>query len=236
MFVGVLTIATGAAAQKKQTSASQKKQVSSSSSSQKRSISSYSSSSEGKMQIGPKLGMTVSPMSYDPKPKEAEVSTKTGIAIGGEFNYWINRNMAIVPQLMYTQKGVHNDYSAALANAKEDVTATYIEIPVHFKYRISDNNFRPHVFAGPSLGIFSSSKSEMRIGNREGEGELDEQFTSTDFAIDFGVGGMFDLSPKMELAVNAQYQLGMTDVFVSSAKVNGQSRGFRLFATLLFDM
>ena len=130
-------------------------------------------------------------------------------AFGGFMTYNINEQFAIQPELLYMMKGTDWEHISGTWKAKYN----YLEIPILFKYLIpTQSNFKPNIFAGPSVGILMSAEEEMTDDSGTEILDVKDVLRSTDVGIAFGLGGSFVMG-KGSLTFDARYTVGMTDIY-----------------------
>jgi len=152
------------------------------------------------LSFGVKAGLN---MANHTAPIEGDTyKMKTGVAIGGFAEYAIDDNLAIQPELIYTQKGLEYEYTSGGQIYKYKIKLDYIEIPLLLKYSISPGeNVCPFVFAGPALGILMSAKSDSE--------DIKSICNSTDIGLVLGGGVEFESGVSIDL----RYDMGMTKVW-----------------------
>jgi len=144
---------------------------------------------------------------------------KTGVALGVFAVYKVNDNLSIQPELLYTQKGMEEEwaYTGQLYDAsgnpyswwvpetdssKWEVKLDYIEIPVLVKYSISPGgDVCPFVFGGPALGILMSAKVDSE--------DIKKYCNSTDIGLVLGGG----VELESGISIDLRYDMGMTKIF-----------------------
>ncbi len=118
---------------------------------------------------------------------------RTGFT-GGVFLRWIvNESFTIQPELLYTMKGA--EYSENYQGSTLDITLemNYLEIPILAKYAFPlEWKVKPHLFAGPSIGIKIGDNLEARYKGQS-TAIPDSVADLNSFEFGFVVGGGVDI-------------------------------------------
>jgi len=102
-----------------------------------------------------------------------------GFAIGGYAVFQYNDNITLHPELYYTGKGFHWDYSMFGYSEEWDTKFSYLEIPVLCGYHFQpDNKWDPTLLLGPYLGFLLSAEND-------GE-DVKDDLKSMDFGLGIG--------------------------------------------------
>jgi opacity protein-like surface antigen len=154
------------------------------------------------MTFGVKAGANMSTLIGD---DVKDVKWKGG-AIGGVFlTYAFSDIFAVQPEVLFTMKGGKQTFGDTTYTLK----GNYVEIPVLAKvYLPMEGKFKPHIFAGPALGILVTAKSSADPGI---EVDVKDQTKSTEVGILGGVG----LEYKMEtgcVLLDVRYEVGLTRI------------------------
>jgi len=122
----------------------------------------------------------------------SESYSGTSFHVGAYGNFALSDAISIQPELLY-----NNIVHGTKADFGDDITTTYLSIPVMFVYGFADNKF--NVQAGPQLGILlSTDPSEIKD---------DDGVTGTDFSLNFGAGANFG-----KFNLTARYCLGLSNI------------------------
>jgi hypothetical protein len=198
--------------------------------------------------------------------------TRFGLRLGVLAEYNFKDNMALQSGVFYTQKGYWKNLNDIEKYVKEeegdDIELSgkwgnrynYLEMPIHFVYKMNDFQF----FAGPyfAYGIGGKSKIDLTVkedgetdslqaeadieavsGNVEDEDFFDLNvfefvvYKNFDYGLDLGVGYTYD-----KFLIQMQYSLGMTNII---PQINGstldvdkdynlKNRGFSLSVSYFF--
>lgn len=121
-------------------------------------------------------------------------------------------------------------------SAKQTISVTELEIPLHAKVKIPAGVVTPYFIAGPNLGIVLTAKSKLEGTQADGETDLKSTTSSTDFGIDFGGGAEFKIASSAAITLDARYSLGLSNLNNDPAAPNqtAKTRGFQVIAGVLF--
>ena len=127
-------------------------------------------------------------------------STRTGILVGAYAGLSFGDvPVTIQPEINYIQKGFKSDNSGVTVTTK----LNYIEVPILAKYSIdATESVKPHVIAGPYLGINITSKQAAG-----GQSQNLQNISTTDFGIAAGAG--VNVSG---IDITARYDLGLSQL------------------------
>ena len=171
--------------------------------------------------FGPKAGVNFATLNGDIEDAEMKV----GFHIGGAAEYMFNENMGLQAELLFSLQGAKNEYTenssvggvSYYLKEEEKIKLSYINIPVMFKYYIVDGF---NVEVGPQVGILVSAKSEYEFEERITSGgntttesgsaeiDIDDEVSSVDFGLNFGLGYKMDNG----LNFGARYNLGLSNI------------------------
>ncbi len=196
--------------------------------------------------LGARVGANLANESVDSLPSGATTSMHAGFLAGVQYEYWLDDMWSLGVQVLYDQKGVHEDINNVVdfvGTGKVDLTLNYLEIPVLAKVSFGTGSLRPYVFAGPSVGFYLSNKAHL---NETFEGQTldttetipDSSINSTDFSIVGGAGVSLKLGSGQVLFVDAAYALGLVNISHNQPGDNTavKSRDIRLAAGILFPL
>jgi len=120
---------------------------------------------------------------------DSESYSGTSFHIGGYVTLPLGDALSLQPELLYN--------SLKVDAGGDDLTLSYLSIPVMFQYGFADNKF--NVQAGPQLGLLlSSDPSEFKD---------EDGVTGTDFSLGLGAGANFG-----KLNVTARYCIGLSNI------------------------
>jgi len=156
-------------------------------------------------------------------------STRTGFAVGAEFDDFFSDNLGICAQLAYVQKGAtatFTDNSGGISvSTSSSITVSYLQIPVLLKATFGSGALKPVVFAGPEIGFKLSAK---QTGKTESGADTtftvpDSNITTINFGIMFGAGVTYAINATTMLFLNAAYDLGLSNLNAQYGKSTGIS-------------
>jgi len=153
--------------------------------------------------IGPTVGFNSARFSEN---SGARPSFNFGIL----YNYSIFENSGLGVELLYSQEGSitkigNNNYTHEL---------NYIRIPLEFNYYFGkiNNDFRPKLFAGPSLAFLVGGESKSKFGSSEVTYNSKDLYKSFDIGLLLGVGFNYRLSDLIWFNFDAGYTHGLLNV------------------------
>jgi len=143
-------------------------------------------------------------------------TSKTGFIIGGQFEYKLADMFYFMPGLRYTMKGATQSATVGTVTIENKYKINYIEIPLYAKVKFMEGEtFRPFFLIGPNIGFKASSTVDTTVTisgvTATGTGTV-TGVKSTDFALDFGGGGEFDVDAGMSAFLNVVYSLGLANI------------------------
>ena len=125
-------------------------------------------------------------------------NVKIGFHVGLAADYEFAYNSAIQTGLFFTTKGAKYSESVGVASADFTVNPMYLQLPVHYAYKLDVTPGTRIVFhAGPyvAYGIGGKSKLSGSLGDWDGETEWDvfgdDGFKRFDAGLGLGVGAEF---------------------------------------------
>ena len=172
------------------------------------------------MRFGLKAGLNIANLNFS-----GDVSPSTNpvpnFHIGAFVEISIDEKWAFQPELIYSMQGAKFDMlyveGTDTYNTKNTFKLNYLNIPLMFKYNENKLFFE----AGPQIGFLTSAKLKTEIsGLGSGEQDAKELFKSIDFGLGFGLG--YNFTDK--LAVNARYNLGLTNIAETESGENTEAK------------
>lgn len=161
-----------------------------------------------KLENGAKIGLNRANLVG---PDDEGFETKSGFIIGFFLAFEIAPNLALQPELLYTQKGS----KGYMGNVTATFAMNYLEFPLLLRYTFStssDNS--PFILFGPALAL--NTKGEFAISNA-----LDETLwknMANQKSIDIGLvlgGGVALKSGSTKVFLEARYTAGLPTLFNS---------------------
>lgn len=198
--------------------------------------------------LGLKAGLALSSASVDPDPYEglqvqgitSKKSGGTGFGVSAVGELTFGRMFALSIEPGYTQKSVKWELTQGRAQASDERTVSYLQIPVLFRVKFIEGTVRPYAFVGPNIGLVLSSKAKFQGFAQIPDGEYDVKNTtsSIDFGLEFGGGTEFKVTRQVALVGDIRYNLGLSNL-EKSPQQQGQSatvksRNFVILFGVLF--
>jgi hypothetical protein len=167
------------------------------------SITSYAQS--GSLWLGAHAGADIGTIVTGPPDAYGTATSKTGIAIGAEGDYWITDNLGISTGLAYVPKGANINL-----NGESFVIAyRYLQVPVLLKATFGDGSVKPYLFAGPEIGLkLSATQSGPILGRDTTVDFPDSLITKFNIGILLGAGVTYTINPETMLFLEAGYDYG----------------------------
>ena len=159
----------------------------------------------------------------------ATTSLRTGFAVGAFATIGFG-SVAIQPEVIYTQKGVKADVTAAGMTGGFKFKANFIDIPVLARVTFG-SVVRGYVFGGPSVNFRVDATLTSLLLDRPVEEDVSEDVEKMEFAL--VVGGGVEVGP---LIVEGRLSEGLTNLAknADSGSTAVKSRTFLLLAGLRF--
>jgi hypothetical protein len=196
--------------------------------------------------IGVRGGLAIAGETITPPFSDFTLGTKTGFLGGGQLDYWFDPMWALSVQLLYDQKGASltSTSSNGAQTETDDLALGYIEIPVTAKVALGSSNFKPYLFAGPSIGFLTSAQTHQ-VQTTYGVTSLDQTadetntFNTVDLSLLFGAGASYQLAGGTQLMLDAGYALGLINVEKNANTGTSEqigSRDIRVAAAVMFPL
>ena len=166
--------------------------------------------------FGPTLGFNYAWVSdnanSDPKP---------GLNVGVIYNYSILEKSGIGFEALYSQEGFTNDVRGRTLKT----ALNYIRVPLKFTYYFGqlENDFRPKVFLGPSLGFLIGGDYETLVGENIITKKSKDIYQGFDFGIQAGAGFNYRLAKMTWLNFGVGYTHGLVNV-IKNVQTKPQNR------------
>lgn len=194
--------------------------------------------------IGIKAGVNLSTMRFSDFNEASSLNDATKQNVGYNFtvfgDFGVGKNFFIQPGVSLQNKGTKLEGNFAGITGEQTYNIMAIEVPVNAVLRIpTGQSGALQLSAGPYVGFNVDGKVKTTItsGNNSGTTEdnlkfgnkADDDFASTDFGANFGVG--YRLNNGFMLGAN--YGMGFTNMFPKNArsddgKANNRIWGFSL--------
>lgn len=178
---------------------------------------------KSKITFGAKAGLNLSSASID-RGYDSDVSSLTGIHIGGFANYKFDEKFAVQAELLYSTQGYNEYLNDGGYIFDEKVMLNYINLPILFQY-----TFVPkfHIEAGPQIDFLLSGKFDGNYydpmfdeNTTKNNVDIKDYLKSVTFGISVGAG--YDITSKLTATV--RYHLGLSDADdVSETKIKNRN-------------
>jgi len=185
----------------------------------------------GSLWLGAHTGADIGTIATGPPDAFGTTTSKTGIAIGEEGDYWISYNGGISIQLSYVQKG----FTANLNDGPYSITYRYLQMPVLLKVTFGTGPVKPFFFAGPEIGLKLSATQSGPIFGRDTTVDFpDSAITKFNIGILLGAGIAYMVNSAMMLFLEAGYDHGLSNITPSGKDPTVFTRDIRASLGILF--
>jgi len=196
------------------------------------------------LSVGPKAGLTVTTLT-----NLDDIKSRVGFTAGGFLVYSFVQNFGVGLDAMYSLEGAKYEFDYGSGSDmirfsnKLDLNYLRLNVPVTYFFRLKQDNFRPKIYAGPSLAFLLSAKSKTEVisGSENALVDIDENRTvtdnykGTDFGALVGAGFNYRLCEATWLNIDAAYHIGATDIPKDSEQEDPiKTRGFTFTAGVGF--
>jgi len=144
-------------------------------------------------ELGAKAGANISNFTGHDNWQNAKTNSLVGYHLGGFVSFFIGKNFAIQPELLYSSQGAKFESAGQTTKLK----VNYINIPVILKLRTGSGFY---IEAGPQVGFKTSESSD--------NSSIDSLAKSSDLSIAAGFG----FHSKIGLGIGARYTAGLSKV------------------------
>ena len=168
-------------------------------------------------------------------PTSLSTTARTGLMIGGFADIGFSEMISLWGEVYYIQKGAEFSIVTSSGSATATAKFNYLELAPLLKLKFGTSEFKPFVFAGPSLGINLNAEGESKSGTQSSTTDLKSITESTDFALAFGAGDEFKVGPTTGLMISIRYSLGLSDID-KDATSSWKSNGLQLLLGAKFGM
>lgn len=162
--------------------------------------------SSSPVSFGVKGGMNVSSLSKNNGLDDQK--SKIGFNAGVFANIPVASSFSIQPEVLYSQYGEKNEYTAFGTKYSASTKLDYITVPVMFQYNALPNLY---LEAGPEFGFMVSAKNKFKNesnGNSSTSDNYKDNLNTFNFGIGIGAGYYF----TQNLGITARYVAGLTDI------------------------
>jgi len=203
------------------------------------------------VQLGLQAGTNLGDVSLDPAPEGVTTGMRVGIMFGGILFYSFSPIFGLQVEPAYVQKGATVDISLTeqgmTMKQEGTLSGDYLDIPVLLKASFGDGPVKPYLLAGASIAfLLGDVKIEIDKVTIDGvdvtnqipsnEREQIVKTKSTDLILNFG-GGVIIPAGQVNIFIEAQYNLGLTDVNDEpNDDMKIKSTGIQIKAGVLFPL
>lgn len=152
--------------------------------------------------IGPRVGVNFATLTNTDN-KQANI----GIAAGITSTYSINTRTGLSFDALYSKEGVQTDSEPTI---KTDLDYLRLGLAFNLFFRDLEDNFRPKIYVGPTLGFLLSAETEVE--DDDSGTDIKDNFKSTDFGLMVGLGFNYRLGNNTWLNVDGRFLPGLTNV------------------------
>jgi hypothetical protein len=195
-------------------------------------------SAQSEFTLGPTIGINFTSYNGKDANQLGNLSSKTGLYIGGFFNYHFAEMFALQPELAFTMKGADATMSSEGYNFNLTYTDNYIEIPVLLKFYIpieGARTIKPELFAGPVFGFNVAANYEISSTNFNQTSDASSTTKGFDFGLAFG-GGVGFLVGTGVLDFSLRYTYGLSSIDNSGANLSVTNGAFSIIANYGFSL
>ncbi len=187
-------------------------------------MTSHGAAAAGDLSVGAKVGFNYSGITETPDYWEPYKEAKAGFTGGMVLLYEFNDQLAIQPELLYTQKGVKSNLYEGIILVDVAATFTYVELPILLRYQVPlKGKFKPFVFAGPSISYSLSSELEFSASILSATVDIGSITHVSDFGLVAGGGFGYEVGSGL-LTLDARVYYGFTNVLLTGDfEINGST-------------
>jgi len=164
-------------------------------------------------------------------PYEETITSKTGIAIGAELDYWFSDNFGISTGLAYVQKGAQEN----IIGEPYSDTYRYLQLPVLLKATFGSGAVKPYLFAGPEFGVKLSATSSGKFFGKDTTVDFpDSMMRNFNIGVFLGAGVSYAIAPETLVFLEAGYDYGVTNIYTHASASEVFTRDVRASLGILF--
>lgn len=167
--------------------------------------------------LGPTAGFNYAWLS-EPDNADARPSFNVGLT----YNYSIFESAGIGIKARYSQEGA----KTKIGNRTFTSALNYIRVPLEFYYYFGqlEDDFRPKIFAGPSLAFLIGGKTDVAIGETTAEVDSKDLYEPFDFGLQAGAGFNYRLAEMTWLNFDVAYTHGFMNVLGQNSGSDAKNR------------
>jgi hypothetical protein len=153
-------------------------------------------------------GVNLSNLSFD-QDIPLSVNPKIGFNIGLMADYDFAHNMAIQSGLFFTTKGAKSEREILGNELKTTINLMYLQIPVHFAYKVDVTPGARIVFHGGPYAAYGVGGSHKVNGKKVDDSKIfgDDGYRPFDFGLGIGVGAEFG-----QIFVGLGWDMGLANI------------------------
>ena len=178
----------------------------------------------GELSVGAKAGFGLFNITETPAYWEPYKDYKAGFNGGLVLLYEFNDQLAIQPELLYSQRGVQSNLYEGIILVDVTASFNYVELPVLLRYQFPlKGKFKPHVFAGPSISYTLNSELELSASVLSVSADIGSLTHVSDFGLVAGGGFGYEVGSGV-LTLDARLYYGFTNVLLTGDfEINGST-------------
>lgn len=194
------------------------------------SVTAYAQSSS--IWLGAHAGADIGTIATIPPNAFGSITSKIGISIGAEGDYWITDNYGVSILLAYAQKGANVHF----ANGESfGLAYGYLQMPILLKATFGSGTIKPFFFGGPEIGLKLSAKQSGPVLGRDTVIDIpDSMITKFNIGILLGVGITYTINHKTMLFLQVGYDHGLSKITPSDKYVAISTRDLLASLGILF--
>ena len=177
--------------------------------------------------LGVRGGTNFGNLSFSPDiPSQDSKSSRTGFLFGAAAEIGFIPMLALEVQPTFITGGAQlsgplytNGFQTINGNITYKESSLAIPILIEVKIPIKGQPITPYAFLGPNVYFVMSSKElDEPNGYPSSESDQSDLITSVGFALDFGAGAAYKVSPQVSLTLDFRYSLGLTNMLNDKGK------------------
>ena len=161
--------------------------------------------------FGPIVGVNFGNISFSPAeyypPGMTQVG-RTGTMVGFQAELGFGQMFYIVLQPTFVQNG----YRVTGGEAYDNVLIDELEFPLLFKVKFFDGAIHPYAFAGTNFSFLLSATANYNYPGLPPHPDQILQTYPVDFAVEFGGGAEFNITPILGITADVRYSLGLVNI------------------------
>jgi hypothetical protein len=195
-------------------------------------------SAQSQISAGPTIGINFATFNGNDANQFGNLSSKTGLYIGGFFNIRFTELFALQPEMAFTMKGSDGTINIYGYNYNITYKTNYIEIPVLLKFYIpiqGARTIKPNLYIGPAFAFKVSSNVEVSANGNGQTADISNTTKDFDLGLAFG-GGIGFLVGRGVLDFSLRYTLGLTSIDDSGANMEVTNGVIAIIANYAFSL